>query len=206
MPLPRFPACPTFGFTSTPDYSVTVIELANGRRRINRNWYYPLHVYSAVPLGEQPEADIETVLRFWHAVGGRSGRFTFKDWVDFRSCPVGAAPAATDQPLVEVAGTPGTWQLYKLYQDDALLLQQQRIISRPVETTLTIANELGVTQTDWTLDADSGILTPGGIFSGTPTSWGGEFDVPVMFESAPPFQISNYRIQSTSFALMEVRE
>jgi uncharacterized protein (TIGR02217 family) len=208
MAWPVFPACPSFGFTSRPDYSVTIVERASGLRSINRNWYYPLHTYSAVPIGERAQEDIHRVLKFWHAIGGQAGRFLFFDYVDYKSSVlIDDDPLPTDQPLVEVTDSPGGWQLFKLYEDDATLYQQLRIIQKPIPGTVRIANSVGAEQPTgtWTLDEDTGILTPGVGFSGTPATWGGEFYTPVMFETAPEFAVTNRRIQQTSFALRELR-
>jgi uncharacterized protein (TIGR02217 family) len=205
---PVFPTCPSFGFTSRPDYSVTVVERASGLRSVNRNWYYPLHTYSAVPIGERAQEDIHLVLKFWHAIGGQSGRFLFFDYVDhLSSVDIDSEPTPTDQPLVENLNSPGGHQLTKLYEDEGALFQQQRLIQKPVPGTIRIANAVGVEQAPgtWTLDYDTGILQIEDGFVGTPATWGGQFYVPVMFESAPEFSVTNRRIQQTSFALRELR-
>lgn len=208
MVWPVFPECPSFGFTVRPDYSVTVVERASGLRTVNRNWYYPLHTYSAVPIGERAEEDIHRVLKFWHALGGRAGRFLFLDYVDHKSSVlIGDDPLPTDQPIVEITDSPGGWQLIKLYEDELTLFQQQRLIQKPIPGTVRVANEVGAEQaaSTWALDYDTGILTPGIGFSGTPATWGGQFYTPVMFETAPEFTITNRRIQQTGFALRELR-
>jgi uncharacterized protein (TIGR02217 family) len=203
-----FPACPSFGFTVQPDYSVTIIERASGLRTVNRNWYYPLHIYTAVPIGERPQDDIHRILRFWHAHGGQSGRFLFFDYVDFKSpVSIDDDPLPTDQPLVEVLDSPGGFQLVKLYEDDEAIHQQQRLIRRPIPGTIRVANSVGAEQPSgtWSLDYDTGILTPEGGFAGTPATWGGQFYVPVMFETKPEFSVTNRQIQQTGFSLREVR-
>lgn len=208
MVWPVFPACPSFGFTSQPDYSVTIVERASGVRTVNRNWYYPLHTYTAVPIGERAQEDIHRVLKFWHAVGGRAGRFLLFDYVDFKSSSnIDDEPTPNDQPLVEVPDSPGGYQLVKLYEDDLEIYQQQRLIQKPISGTIRIANEVGAEQapSTWSLDYDTGILTPGVGFSGVPTTWGGQFHVPVMFESAPEYSVTNRRIQQTSITLRELR-
>lgn len=208
MAWPVFPTCPAFGFTSLPDYSVTIVERASGLRSVNRNWYYPLHVYTAVPIGERAQEDIHRVLKFWHAIGGQSGRFLFLDYVDYKSSVlIDDDPSAMDQPLVEILDSPGGYQLTKIYEDDDGLEQQQRLIQKPIEGTIRIANSVGAEQpaNTWSLDYDTGILTPEVGFVGTPHTWGGHFHVPVMFETRPEFSVTNRRIQSTSFSLREVR-
>ena len=50
-----------------------------------------------------------------------------------------------------------------------------------------------------TVDYTTGLVTGGA--GGT---WGGEFDVPVRFDSGFPVEISNQRIESVTFALQEL--
>jgi uncharacterized protein (TIGR02217 family) len=208
MAWPVFPACPTFGFSGTPDYSVTVIERSGGVRSVNRNWYYPLHVYTAVPMGNQPEIDIYKIQRFWHAVGGRSGRFLFDDRLDNTSTDSPELDISpSDQPVVlDDANSPGVYRLFKTYEDDDALLQQVRIISKPRAGTIRVALD-GVEifeGADWDLDYDTGIITFDAPAAGVYT-WGGSFYVPVMFESSPEFVLSEHKIRQTGFTLRELR-
>lgn len=209
MVWPVFPTCPTFGFTGSPDYSVTVIERASGFRSVNRNWYYPLHVYTAVPMGNRPEADIYRVQRFWHAVGGRAGRFRFDDRLDNTSTD---SPdhdiTASDQPIVlNASDSPATYQLFKTYEDEDALLQQVRIISKPVQGTILIARDgVAINEgADWTLDYETGVVTFAAPDSEAVYTWGGMFHVPVMFESSAEFVMSEHKIRQTGFMLREVR-
>lgn len=207
MPWPKFPACPGYGFTVIPDYDDTVVERANGRRTVNVNWQYPLMLFSAVPMGEKAEDDMHRVLRFWHAGAGRANRFLFKDYTDFKSSVVfsDAITFNDQQVILNPDDSPASWQLYKRYRDDDNLLSQLRIIQKPVQGTIRIADE-GVELDegpDWTLDYDTGIVT----FAVEPESptWGGEFWVPCMFETKPAFVITNKRIQASEFSLRELR-
>lgn len=208
MAWPVFPTCSTFGFTKRADYSVTIIERSSGVRSVNRNWYYPLHVFSAVPMGQRMEDDIHLVQRFWHAVGGQSGRFLFTDYTDYKSSDrLADDPSALDQPLEAVTGSPSGYRLLKRYRDPDFLLEQFRIIYKPVPGTIRVANQLGQEQaaSAFSIDLESGVLSALPGFNGTPTTWGGEFYVPVMFESAPEFVITSHQVQTTTFALRELR-
>lgn len=208
MPWPIFPVCPTFGFSCTPDYSVTVIERASGIRSVNRNWYYPLHTYVAVPIGDRPEEDIYRIQRFWHAVGGRSGRFLLDDGLDNSSVDSPELDVTpTDQPIVvDDNFSPPSYRLFKVYTDEDALLQQVRVIAKPKQGTIRIALDSveldeGV---DWELDYETGVVTFDAPASGAYT-WGGSFYVPVMFESSPEFVLSEHKIRQTGFTLRELR-
>ena len=197
----RFPECPGFGFTVEPRYITKSIERVGGQERFDRRWYKSLCFFTAVPTGNRDADVIQNLLVFWHAVGGTSGRFRFRDWTDYQSCKTTQTPTALDQPF-EVVG--GAYQLIKRYT--AGPLSQDREIYRPIGSTIVVANTLGVTQTDWTLDESTGLLTPGGTFVGAPGSWGGEFDLPCKFlTDYSVVVVDGVNIQSGSFTLRECR-
>lgn len=203
--LATFPACPTFGFTSRPVYLTKHTQMDGGHEQSDSKWEEPLHVYEGVPLGEKPQADIEAVMNFWHAMRGDFRRFRFKDWADFKSCSLDDEPAPTDQPITATVGSPGGYQLYKLYEAEGY--STYRKITLPKGDTIRVANELGVEQdsTRWTIDEDTGLLIPGGTFSGVPTTWGGEFYVRVRFDGPVQAEISNHKIQTCTVTLIERR-
>lgn len=204
---PIFPACPTFGFSVKPRLLVKKTELESGRVLRDRKWQQGMRAYEGVPLGNRPQADIEAVLKFFWAIGGESIVFRFKDWADYKSCDLDDEPSALDQPFTFIVGSPGGYRLAKLYTTAGL--QEFRKITRPKGDTITVANELGAVQDSsrWTLDETTGILTPGVSFVGTPTSWGGEFYVPVTFdEASTQFELSSHKVQSANVTLMEDRD
>jgi uncharacterized protein (TIGR02217 family) len=201
---PPFPKCPSFGFVSEPMYSVTIIERSSGIESRNRNWNYPLHRYSAT-VGPRAEEDIAELLEFWHAIGGTAYGFRFNDGVDNRSCRLYETITPTDQPLViDATHSPTAYQLTKRYTYGAR--SQDRPIFKPIADTIRVADG-GVEKietVDWTLDTTTGLVTllftPAGALT-----WGGEFDVPVRFDSEFPVELVDRRIQSVSFVLKEQR-
>lgn len=199
--LETFPECPTYGFTVEPRYLVKAIERDGGNERVDRRWSRPLNFYTAVPMGDRAEEDAQAVLVFWHAVGGMGGQFRFKDYSDFKSCPTNADTTYLDQPFEVIDAS--HYQLVKRYTYRSL--SQLREIYKPVGSTITVGNELGVQQTDWSLDEGTGILTKGGTFSGTPSSWGGEFDIYARFTTNLSIAITNREIQNINFTLRERR-
>lgn len=204
LETPRFPGCVSFGFTSEPRYLVSVVERASGAERRNRLWSRPLHTYTAT-LGPRVEADVQEALDFYHAVGGRAYGFRFKDAVDYKSCRVNETITSTDQPLVyDDTGSPVGWRLTKRYTFGSIY--QDRPIYKPVQGTILIADNgtLKTETTHYTIDYTTGLVTL--LFSPVGTlTWGGEFDVPVRFDSEFPVEAQNYRIQSASFVLRELR-
>jgi uncharacterized protein (TIGR02217 family) len=199
---PTFPECPGFGFTAEPRYLTKAIDGEGGQARVDRRWTRPLSFFTAVPTGNRDADVIQNLLNFWHAVGGTSLRFRFKDWTDYKSCKTTITPSALDQPFEVISA--GHYQMIKQYAAGPLI--QNREIYRPIGSTIIVANTLGAAQTDWTLDEATGLLTPGGGFVGTPGSWGGEFDLPCRFLTEYSLTVvDGIDIQSGSFTLRECR-
>jgi uncharacterized protein (TIGR02217 family) len=200
-----FPLCPTFGFVAEPMYLVKVTAREGGFERRQRVWSRPLSKYTGVPSGDQPQDDIEDILDFWHAMGGIASAFRFKDWIDYKSCRLGATPAATDQPLVLSGDSPVSYRLVKQYVTKSGRTIQQREITRPIGSTILIANDAGALQSAWTLNEATGLLTIGGGFVGVPTAWGGEFDVWCRFDAQFNPTISNLDVMNVTVQLAEIR-
>jgi uncharacterized protein (TIGR02217 family) len=147
------------------------------------------------------EDEVAAVLEFYHAVHGRAFGFRFKDYVDYKSCRIDQAVSAVDQLLV---ASGAAYQLVKDYVAGALF--QRREIVKPVAGTVRLAdNAVEKTEgVDWTLDETTGLVTLAFSPVGTLT-WGGEFDVPVRFDSDLPVSILNKEIQGCTFSLLEIR-
>lgn len=199
---PRFPKCPSFGYTSTPQYSVTITRTVSGAERRNRNWSRPLLRFDCT-VGPRGEEDVQEILEFWHAMGGPEVGFRFKDYLDYKTVRVHQSISPLDQVLEPI--TPTTFQLVKGYTAGSRT--QLRKIHKPVSGTVRVAeNGVEITQgLDWNLNYATGLLTIIGTPSG-PITWGGEFDVPVRFDSEFPVELMNSKIESVQFALTEIRD
>jgi uncharacterized protein (TIGR02217 family) len=204
---PPFPGCPRYGFISEPMYSVSIIERASGVERRNRNWAYPLtRLTITVGPSEGGDTAIQELLRFYHAVGGSATGFRIKDFADFKSCEVGATPAATDCPMLLVAGeSPDEYQLVKRYTYGAL--DQDRPIYKPVQGTIVVEDDGNpkAEGVDYTINYTTGRVTLNFVPSSGGPTWGGEFDLPARFDGAFPVEIISHRHQAVSFTVREIR-
>lgn len=200
-----FPECPGYGFNVQPQYLVKIVARGEGFEHIDRRWARSLSVFTAVPMGDSDEATIQSILYFWHAMGGRATTFLIKDWTDYKSCRVQEDLSAVDQLLtaVTLADASTAYQLTKTYRVGTIA--QPREITQPKGDTIVVANSLGATQTDFTLDEATGLIKPGVSFTGTPMTWGGEFYVPVRFNSELDTQVVDKQIQTVTFTLAEKR-
>lgn len=201
--LPIFPVCPTYGFTSRPDYLVKITSREGGYEKRDRKWAEPLHYYDGVPMGPAPQADIEAIASFFHAMGGIHQRFLFKDFADFRSSALDLPITALDQGFVDLGG--GLYQMVKTYATGAY--STVRTIRHPIGSTVTVANNSAAVQSaaDWTVNEDTGIVTIGGGFTGTPGAWGGEFYVPCRFDGDLSVEIVEKEIMSLGVTIRELR-
>lgn len=202
---PTFPACPTYGFNVDPMILVKIVTLESGFERTSRKWAQARRTFAGMPVGTKPQRDIEAILYFYLAIGATEGAFRFKDWTDFKSCRLDDEPFRTDQPILVSSGSsPERYRLAKVYTVGAFT--HTRYITRPIGSTITVANDSGIAQTDWTLDEATGFIVPGGTFTGTPSFWGGEFDVYCRFDGAFQVEIANFKIQTAQVNLIEKRE
>lgn len=202
LETPTFPGCPAFGMVSNPRYSNTIGRAASGREHRNRNWAKPLHAYT-LTVGPQMEAEIQELLEFWHALGGSECGFRFKDWADYKSCRVNLDPTPTDQPTELIPGSPGGYQLVKVYR--AGMRAQVRDILKPIASTIRMADSgVELTAGQFTVDDTTGLVALNISPSGDVT-WGGQFDVPVRFDSEFPLEGVSHHVESVSFALAELR-
>lgn len=198
---PSFPACPNFGAQGQPMYSVTVVQMTSGRERRNRNWLRSLLQFDCT-IGPRAADTIQEILEWWHAMGGMECGFRFRDWTDYKSCRVNQTPTNVDQPMVQTVDV-RTFQMVKHYTKGART--QVRNIVKPVEGTILVSdNAVALAEgADYTIDYTAGVIS----FSVAPTTpkWGGEFDVPVRFNSEFPVQVSDFEVQTVQFSLQELR-
>jgi uncharacterized protein (TIGR02217 family) len=203
LETPRFPECQRYGYTVRSQWSTTVMQFASGDEERNRNWERSLRIYN-VQMGPKHQDVIEDAYHFWEALAGEECGFRFKDHADYKSCGKSDTPAAIDQVMVLIPGSPGGYQLTKTYRRGARATVRK--ILKPVEGTILIADN-GVQKTenaDWVLDYTTGLLTIFFSPAGQVT-WGGEFDVPVRFNGEFPVEVISDRVEQVQFELLELK-
>jgi uncharacterized protein (TIGR02217 family) len=176
----RFPTSVSLGSTGGPMWQTEIVEKVSGHEERNTPWAMPRYRYDA-KYGIRRPADIYEVLKIYQVARGRLRGFRFKDHGDFKSRGPTEVATALDQSLGAGDGTTITFPLFKRY---AFASQSfDRRISKPVAGKILVAAG-GVATTAFTLDAVAGTVTfasaPGNSVALT---WGGEFDVPVRFDS-----------------------
>ena len=201
---PRFPANISKGSSGGPNYSTSIVPASSGHEQRNANWQFPIHEYETA-YGVRGIHHLESLKAFFHVAKGRAHAFRFRDYADYKSCPVQDAISPTDQLIATGDGATLDFQLIKNYNVGPEA--STRLIQKPVASTTRISLDAVEQLSGWTVDTTSGVVT----FSIAPAdgaliSAGYEFDVPVRFsEDHLPTQLEMYNVGSARVGLMEIR-
>jgi uncharacterized protein (TIGR02217 family) len=182
-----FPGCAKFGFSSSPNFAVEIVETAGGIEYRDEKWAQSKRlVLVTVGPGPGGEPEVEELMRFYEAHGGPTDGFRFLDPTQYKTVGIRDTPTAFDQPLIAVDGG---HQLALEFTVGAVT--RYRYIYKPTGTILLSGGG--------SVDYTTGLVTGGA--GGT---WGGEYHIPCRFDGEFPVQIVNYRSMSVSFALREL--
>lgn len=179
----RFPANLSFGSVGGPERRTEVVTLANGFEERNTPWAHSRRRYDA-GAGMRSLDDIDALVSFFEARGGRLNAFRWKDWSDYKSCLPSRTPDFEDQIIGRGDGETTSFQLAKTYRSG--LESYSRPIKKPVTGTIRIGvqGDLQIETVHYTVDAMTGIVT---FLSppddGVEITAGFEFDVPVRFDT-----------------------
>ena len=179
----RFPANLSFGSVGGPERRTDVVTLANGYEERNTPWAHARRRYDA-GVSMRSLDDIEVLIAFFEARRGQMYGFRWKDWSDFKSCKMSAAPAYTDQQIAVGDEATTAFQLMKTYRSGDFTYV--RPISKPVKGSVRVGIE-GEEQREgvhYEVDETTGFVTfvhP--VNMGMRITAGFEFDVPVRFDT-----------------------
>mgnify|MGYP000403920850 CR=1 FL=1 len=177
----RFPAGLSFGSTGGPERRTEIVTLASGHEERNAPWAHGRRRYDA-GTGVRSLDDLELVTGFFEARMGQLYGFRWKDWADFRSGPRDRVPEAGDQVIAIGDGATTAFQLVKTYISGPS--SYVRPIVKPIENTIRVAVDAVELFADFTVDANTGIVTfTDPPQDGAEVSAGYEFDVPVRFDT-----------------------
>lgn len=179
----RFPANLSFGSVGGPERRTEVVTLANGYEERNTPWAHSRRRYEA-GTGLRTLDDVEALIAFFEARGGRMHGFRWKDWSDYRSCLPSGQVTPLDQTIGTGDGVTVRFQLVKTYRSGEQTYT--RPITKPVAGTVqvAVARDPKVEGQEFTVDAATGVVTfavPPDI--GVIVQAGYEFDVPVRFDT-----------------------
>ncbi len=172
------PARLAFGSTGGVERRTEVVTLGSGFERRSTPWAHGRRRY-LIGAGLSSLDDMAALTAFFDARRGRLCGFRFRDFADFKSCAPGATPAATDQVLVEGDGQQTTFQLSKLYGDQA------RVIGKPVAGSVSVAVDGEALSLEaFDVDVTTGLVTlEVAPEAGSVVTAGFLFDTPVRFDA-----------------------
>ena len=171
----RLPLPISLASSGGPQWSTMVIRMDSGYEQRNRVWAEDLGQWD-VGSFVKTEADVATILAFFHAVHGRLVGFRFQD-------PKDAQLVA--QVLGTGNGVQTTFQLVKTYGSGPAAYT--KTLTKPVAGTVqvTVAGILRVEGVDFTVDTTTGVVTflPGHVPGmGQTVIASCTFDKPVRFD------------------------
>lgn len=184
-----FPETISRGVVGGPEFNTQVTSFRSGGEERNTAWQHPLHSYDA-GLGMRGTEDLYKFQEFFYATRGMLRSFRWKDWADYRTTTDQTkTPTALDQSLGTGDGASYYFRTYKRYGD------YYRRISNPRVNSCLVSFDGDIQDPDtYFVDDQNGtivFLTPPA--DGVEVTWGGEFDVPVRFDSDYiPIQLDLY--------------
>ncbi|MFN3606523.1 MAG: TIGR02217 family protein [Cypionkella sp.] len=203
----RFPTTLSYGSAGGPMRLTEIVALANGFEERSTPWAHARRQYDA-GFGLRSLADLETLLAFFEARRGQLHAFRWKDWTDYKSCPLEAEISALDQRLGMGNGVQTQFALTKRYASgDQVYL---RPITKPVENTVyaAVGGDPKLLGQEFGVDYSTGVITftdPPDI--GAEVTAGFEFDVPARFDTdSLQISIAAYRAGDVpNVPIIEVR-
>ncbi len=170
---PRFPDEIAFWAVGGRAFQTTVVETYGGDEYRNAAWQIARGEWDFSEGLRTADANAafaalaQKLLRNFFLVNyGQLGAFRFKSFADY-----------TDEGQGYFVTIDSThFQMFKHYVSGALTYDQP--IYKPVSGSVTVTGGTGAT-----VDSTTGIVT---VSSGTPTSWVGQFDIPVRFGGDMP--------------------
>jgi len=200
-----FPLAVRYGASGGPHFATEIVTIQGGYERRNQRWSQARRRFDA-RTGVTSAMEASLLLAFFHARCGRARGFRLKDWSDFSSARDGRlAPTAQDQIIGSGDGATSVFQLVKTYGSGGA--SHVREIRKPVEGSVLISVDDVAYETEWSVDASTGLVT----FAQAPATGavikaGFLFDVPVRFDTdCLNVTADDKNLSQTEIPLIEVR-
>jgi uncharacterized protein (TIGR02217 family) len=177
-----FPLKLARGAVGGPERSTEIFELGDGREARNsafagsrRRWEVSSAIRSLDELAQ--------VTAFFEARRGRLYGFRFRDPADYKSCAPSMTPTPLDQLIGIGDGTNTSFQLTKVYSDNAATYT--RVISKPIVASVRVAKGgTELTPSGFVVDGATGKVTFAiAPLAGVEIRVGFTFDTPARFDT-----------------------
>jgi uncharacterized protein (TIGR02217 family) len=155
-------------------------QQVSGHMSVNAMWEQMLHEYDMSTIQLQ-RADWQYIQTIHRLTGGGHKGFLLEDPADYKSTTT-AVDSSTSGVVVGLTST--TFQLYKRYTETQSALYADRKITRPNATGFSVlVSGVALGGGDYSLNANTGIVTIASAPSASDVTWVGRFYVPVHFQS-----------------------
>lgn len=138
------------GAEGGPEFSTDITEVLSGFEARNVNWS---DARGRWDIGDRTllRPELDTLLAFFRARRGQAVGFRFKDWADFS--------ADTSTGLLGTGAGTGlpSYQMFKRYTSAGE--NQDRVIKKPVASSISIYKNNAALASGWSLDDTSGLVT-----------------------------------------------
>lgn len=158
--------------TGGPEYATIIVTTASGTEQRIQQWSAGRLRWTLEQSDLQP-AQLQTLIGFFRARGGRARGFRFQDWSDYT-----VLAQAIPNPYPGIVT-----QLVKSYTSAGIT--ETRLILKPQAGQVTIyENGLQLASGDYSVDTTTGLVTFSGgrPLAGAVYTWSGQFDTPARFD------------------------
>lgn len=188
LETPRFPEDISAGSSFGPAWSTSLASNAGGFEFTNKNWTMPLYK-GDVGYQHLTQDQLDDLFAFFQRLAGMYDGFRFQNLNDY-------TVTGTEGTVVQLTGT--TWQMYKTYTFGAATFSRK--ISKPIAGAVILPGS-------YSYDTTTGIITALGSPTVAPTSWTGQFDTPVRFDTDAllPQWLTQAQYELTSIPIVEKR-
>lgn len=181
----RFPLDLAFGASGGPVRRTEIVALASGHEQRNQRWSRSRRRYDA-GFAVRTIGQLQEILDFFEARGGRLHSFRFRDPLDGQSSPLGSPITPLDQLIGAGTGSRASYPLVKNLAGQASATG--RPITKPVPGSVRVA--VGGTEryagTHFSVDHLTGMVTflAGNVpAAGARVTAGFAFDIPARFDT-----------------------
>lgn len=175
-----FPVTISRGSMGGPEWLVDIVEHVSGQEDRNAIWSSPLRTYDA-RWAVRNQAELYQILELYLVSMGPLKGFRMRDWSDFKSCAPHLSPTGKDQVLGVGDGSKIEFDLWKTYSVGPH--EFKRRIHKPYGH-FQIAIDGVHQKSGVSVDMATGVVTFDVAPSlGAELTWGGQFHVPVRFDS-----------------------
>ena len=193
----QFPTDISWGASGGPEFSTDIVVINSGFEERNQNWATARGRWN-VAQGIRNQTDMDTLIAFFRARGGRARGFRFKDWTDFKIVDVELGVGDASKTV---------FQFIKKYTSG--LITETRNLLKLVSGTVTVYLDDVAQGSGFTLDLNLGTVTfsvaPG---VGVRVDADAEFDIPARFDTdhMPARLLSSNVLDWPSISLVEIRQ